>query len=207
LNFYFIKMRIKKMKEFWRIFSVIFHPLSVTLYNAILVSFAVNNGFDPFSTTIALFIVIIMPVTTLILLKKFKVISDYDISDKKERKNPLLFFVISGVLSIQFVMIILMLRESLYLILYFLLVIIYLLSFTFARTIKLSAHIAVLVANIIFAAVFFRWELLILFLLVPLMFFSRLKLKRHVLKECFAGLVLGLFSFIPLILLRLVFEK
>lgn len=183
-----------------RIISFLLNPLFVFLPVPFLLMYRL--GYDPvyaLKWTIFSFAFHILAVLFVFYSVKRRVFSDIDVSKREQR--PLLFTAIS--------IIILVYTVGLYLfhapLILYGIVIGALIGIIFAYAvnlkIKASLHIAVLTTVLIIITKAYDLTYGIL-LLIPLVTWSRIKLKRHTLEESIAGFILGiclsLFTFLVL---------
>ena len=183
------------MKNFLKTISVILHPFTVTITTAGIIAYLGTESMNAFFKEILILIglVVIIPFTTLYILKLTGVISDLDISKRHERDKLRLFLIFISVFLIVLYLVKLFLNNNLYIFLYFTCLLGYVIGFIISKRIKVSGHITTLVLNILFLGLYLNYYFLIALVLVPILFWSRVGIDRHKLHECFTGLALGSF--------------
>ncbi|MCK0132416.1 hypothetical protein MWU59_12975 [Flavobacteriaceae bacterium F08102] len=190
--------------KFHRFVSYIFHPVIIpiasTLLYFILVPVAVSRTFSSRVLGIVFVMTYILPILLLYILKKVKLIQDFELKTINERKFPVLFLTI-----ITFLLGRLLLQTGIANILAFCfygcslsLGIIYLLFFL---QIKISLHTVGLSGLIGFLGIIsYAYQrnllliLMLLFVILGLVASSRLVLKAHHPREIFLGFIIGLAS-------------
>jgi membrane-associated phospholipid phosphatase len=116
--------------------------------------------------------------------------SDLDVSKKEER--PLLFLLV-GIITVFYLLSLFILSGPIVLYIAVLAITVGLLILYFvSHFLKASIHVVVLSSFLLGVALIYKGPTFFLFLLLPLVMWSRIKLKRHTLKETIAGLILGL---------------
>lgn len=136
---------------------------------------------------------VIVPISYLLFAPRLGWIKGWEMKDKKERKPFMYLMVALGLVSLaviyffgnQFVF-----RLSLV----WLVLLVTLLLIT--RVWKISLHMALIVASTIVVNFLFDWKLPVLYLMIPVLFWARLKLKRHSVKQLLAGTVVTAFILI-----------
>ncbi len=183
------------MKNFLKTISVILHPITVTIAGAGIIAYYGNESLNAFFMEILILIgiVVIIPLTTLYILKLSGVISDLDISKRHERDKLRLFLIFISVFLLDLYIVKLFLDNNLYIFMYFTCLLGYVIGFFISKRIKVSGHITTLVLNILFLGLYLDYYFLIALILVPVLFWSRVGLDKHKLHECFTGLALGSF--------------
>ncbi len=139
---------------------------------------------------------LIAPMLIYVILIKIGVISNPSLIKRKDR--PLLFGASSLSILIATVLAF-FLAGDLFFKLHLLFFILAFTMFLVTLFFKISGHLLVNTAFIIILNFLFGWNLLWLFLIVPLVGFARLYLKAHTLAEVLAGTAVGFFE--PLLVL------
>lgn len=129
---------------------------------------------------------VIIPISYLLFAPRLGWIKDWEMKDLKERKPFMYLMVALGLVSLaviyifgnQFVF-------GLSLVWLILLVILLLIT----RIWKISLHMALIVTATIIVNFLFDWKMPVLYLMIPVLFWARLKLKRHSVKQLLAGTV------------------
>lgn len=193
---------MKTRKLLAKIFSTVFHPLIMPVIMIIIV-FAVPSLFSMvpravmwYTIGITVGFVTVIPAIGMILLKKFNIISNYELTERTERLYPLLITILSTGIGF------LILRDVQYIpvILRLYLVLIVLLSVFSLITMwwKISMHlmgIGGLCGFLFYMGACFsielRWEIIVSFLAAGLLGYARMELKRHTPMQVLAGFALG----------------
>lgn len=182
---------------FARIISIIASPLVV----AVPVSYALvfktsNNVFYAIVwTVVSLLFAATVGLFVLFGVKK-GMFSDFDISIKEERKP---IFIFSAIASVLYLFIILLLHGPKILMVTLGALLFGVLIDSFVnRKIKASIHLAVYSAFAAVLSVLYGGIFWVFVLLIPLVAWSRIKLKRHTLTETIVGTILGLIIVIVL---------
>ena len=116
-------------------------------------------------------------------------IHDIDISKREERVIPLTIIVFSYAIALILTS---FLGTPILLHLQLILFIAFLVNYIVTLFWKISLHMAVTVVGTILLNALFGWTLPILFLAIPLVFWSRYVLKKHTLGQLMAGLIVNL---------------
>lgn len=180
------------MKKAAKIISFIFHPVFFFLIMPYLIIYRqTGNSFFALKWTVfsSIFIVI---AGVLILLGRVKgVFSDFDISKREERSK---FYFIVYFLAIIYFVIALFFKGAFFplsIIIFGLIVGVVIFDFV-NRRVKASLHIGVASSFVISISILYGINaFFFVLLLVPLLIWSRLVLKKHTLKEEIAGGILG----------------
>ena len=180
-------------KSIAKYISVVLHPLSVTLFSAVVITLvSFDTTADIVKNLLILFgIVVVVPFAILVIMKLLGIISDLDISKKEERKKVSIFIIFISIFIIDLFLVKFFLDSKLYFFMYFTLLTAYVIAFFISKKIKVSGHITTLVINIWFLGLYVDYWYLLSLLLVPVLFWSRIHLKRHFLHECHTGFALG----------------
>lgn len=181
--------------RFAKIISYIFDGSVLVLPVFLAVCFYGNKNLAAIvpSFLTAIIFTALIPYMAIMLLYKAKKVSDLQIPKRKERLFPLL--IINTCLVAGFFVLIYMQSEKLLLSVY----IIYLLSLPAISLItlfwKISFHASyITLFSIVYLIVFGKWAMLTI-LLIPLVGWSRIKLKRHTLAQVVGGIaVIGTIS-------------
>ena len=129
-----------------------------------------------------------IPLLLLLFSYKFKKISDLDLSKREERIIPIIIIFVSLLISV----LIIKLYGSLTLLRIYLFFILFL-SINGLITLfwKISFHMAINVAGSLFINFLYDWKFPILYLSIPLIYWSRLKLKKHTRAQLIAALIVN----------------
>lgn len=192
------------MYRFYRLISVIFHPILLPIAATILF-FILNRSCIDSKSQLKIIIIIatgtyFIPILLLLFLKKRKLIENFEVRKINERKIPILFMTIVFFIIAKSLI---KIPNLLYLSLMFFgssiaLCICY---FLFFAKLKISLHmigIGTLIGFILIYSILNQTNLLILaiclFITAGLIAQARLKLKEHVLKEVLLGFCIGVLS-------------
>ncbi len=141
---------------------------------------------------------VILPILIFFWLVKIGKIKDASLKKREERYLifglSVLLFAVSSLLSF-------LLANNLFFALHFLMFIMALTIFVITLFFKISGHMLLNAGFIFILNFLFGWSLLWLFLIVPIVAFARLYLKRHTPLEILAGVVVGLAE--PILILKI----
>jgi hypothetical protein len=201
------------MKAIAQFFTVIFHPLFLLNFGMFAVfkfhPYYISKFYDEQFYTISMFIAVntlIMPLLSVYLLKRFKFIDDFAISNPKQRLIPYsLIAILLSVTTFQ------MYRYEVYGVpLVFLLstVVCVILNVLINIKMKVSSHAIAsggLVALFVFLTLFkhlsiFNWFLIASILMAGFSAWSRLKLNAHTDTQVYSGFFIGLLCVLPLLI-------
>ena len=189
---------------FYKFVSIIFHPLLFSFIGTFLYLFLSPMHFIKRQEYIILFIIFIstyiLPILLLLFLKKMNLIKDYHLRSIKERKFPVLFFIVLSFLigrMLLNVQIVNLLAFSFFGVAVALSITYLLFNFK----IKSSLHTLGMGGLVGFVIIMsFEYQLnfnliiAILFVLSGLIAVSRIKLKAHYNKEVYIGFLIGMVS-------------
>ena len=187
------------LTKFSEIVSRIFDPLRIFPVVFIVAVFNVGLTRDQLKLLFPLLatVNILLPAFVWFSLRRNRQISDGDISIRQERYR---FF---GLLTVSYLIstiLLLFLGNNLSfvlnLILFILTATVWIITFKF----KISGHVAWDSAMVLILNFLFGWAYMWLFLLIPIIGFSRVYLKRHTFAEVLAGGFLGVFE--PYLILK-----
>lgn len=180
------------MKLFAHLVSFIFNPLFFFLVMPYIVVYKqTSDSFYALKWWIFSLAFIVSAGILLVLSKRRKIISDYDLSNKDERAK---FYIVLCLLGFTYLFLSLFFKGIYFPLsimasgIFFALIVFMLTN----KYVKSSVHVAVTCAFVITLNVLFKEKvLMIAVLLVPLVAWSRLFLKRHTLSEVLVGGLLG----------------
>jgi len=190
--------------KFYRFISYIFHPVIIPIASAllyfILVPVAVSKAFSSRVLGIVFVMTYILPIVLLYILKRVKLIEDFELKTINERKFPVLFVAI-----ITFLLGRLLLQTGLANLLAYsfygcalALGIIYFLFFLKIKTSLHTVGLAGLIGFLTTISISFQLNvlliLMILFVVLGLVATARLFLKAHQPKEILLGFIIGVCS-------------
>ena len=143
-----------------------------------------------------MFLLLIIPLGYIIFLRKKGEISNFDITKRTQRYKPLILFLMLLVLCIGIALITGSHMNLKYLTVLFLIVVVNIII-TFYW--KISLHMTLNIVAIVFINYAYHWKLGFLFLLLPIIFWSRYYLKRHTVSQLLAGMIIsGLIAYLGL---------
>jgi len=177
--------------SFALLISRIFEPLVLLIFILVMVFVRAHL---PVATvvwqgSIILFVIIVPPILLLIRAIKKKKISNWDMSDRRERVGALLVFLgffTLGIFLLSLFHVPVITNFFLYLFGVFLL------FFAVTLQYKMSGHLTGLAIWIMCVTSWFGWFTNCLFLVLPLLCWSRVVLKRHTIGQVLLGTVFGL---------------
>lgn len=179
---------------------VIWLPILILL---IIFKSGLNNSQLKLLLPFLLFFYFIIPVGNVIILFLFGKVKDLDLSNRKERIEPLLVTMISIICG---TIISYFLGNKLVFSFSLLILIILIVNFIITLKWKISLHAAVNVVGCLTVNYFFQWQFFILFLTLPLVFWARLFLKKHTVMQLIAGFVINGLLFLLFLYLLNVYE-
>jgi len=127
---------------------------------------------------------LIIPLGYILFLYFKKEITDLDMTKREERIKPLIVSTISALISLALIY---LSGNKLIITFYFIIFILILVNTLITLFWKISFHMAANTAAAILLNFIFDWKLPFLYLLIPLIFWSRLKLKKHTVAQLLAG--------------------
>lgn len=145
-----------------------------------------------------LFFDVILPIFLFFLILKTGRVSDIDVTKRKERYQLFIGFTIILIVP---TVLAYYLGNTLFFVLQLITLISAFCMYLATLKFKISGHMFMNTEAILVINYLFHWTLLWLFLIVPLVAFARLYLKKHSLFQIFAGCFLGLA--IPLLILKI----
>jgi membrane-associated phospholipid phosphatase len=161
--------------------------LSLILLAAISIYFTIDLEYRYYLTLLVLSFVI--PLLSIILFKRLKITSDYNVSIREERPK---IFLVMGICFLASLYISILLGNTNLIVIYTVLNISFIIGFVITLFWKISFHMIWSIIAIFF--IVYLWNdplLLILLLFVPFIAWSRIALKRHSLSQIVAGFALS----------------
>lgn len=161
-----------------KVTSIILGPIIIWPITLLIIVSKANllpNNYWVISLTF-FFLLVVLPFSYIYLLYKKKIISDLDLTKRQQRFKPLLLGLILFTLStitVYFYGDILLLH--LFLIIFFLFIV----NFIVTLFWKISYHVAQVTVTTILINYLFNWRFPVLYAFIPLVFWSRLYLKKH----------------------------
>lgn len=139
--------------------------------------------------SIIFFVMILPPIVLLIRAIKQKKISGWDMSDRKQRVGA--FVVFLGFFAVG-VFLLSLFREPVITRFFLYMFAVFLLFFAVTLLYKMSGHLTGVSIWILCVSSWFGWNFSLLCLLLPLLAWSRVTLKRHTIGQVLLGSVFGL---------------
>lgn len=133
---------------------------------------------------------VIIPLLMILIFIRLKIVSDWDITKKEERQPVMMAVVILSLISL---MTIYLFGNELILSLTLILFLIIIITSAITFFWKISLHMTLNVTGTIIINFLFSWSLPWLYLTIPLVFWARLKLKKHTVNQLLAALFLDCF--------------
>lgn len=178
------------MKKLAKILSFILGP--AVLWPAILIIFLFKTGLT--QKQIAVFIpllllfLVFMPLGFIYFGFRMKKITDLDLTKRKERFVPLITTFICLLISFFFI---LSFGNRLLTNLFTLIIILLLVNGIITFFWKISFHVGLNTISTLLINYLFHWTLPILYLTIPLVFWSRLTLKKHTIAQLIGAFILN----------------
>lgn len=177
-------------KRRWaRLISGLLSPLSIAIAAIAIACYSLND--DSALSWMALYLVLsILPPTIYVMyLVRKGIVSDFHLNVREERTKPLL--IMTANTSLVFLVMILLGAPKLISVVIATAVIQLLLILLITLKWKISGHCSAIAGLVILALALYGDSLLPLALLIPLVAWSRIRLKRHTLAQTVAGTFLG----------------
>lgn len=174
-----------------RVISTLFNPFLIlppTLY--LLIDRVANNDIYAFKWTMFSYVFISIVGIFVAFGVILGIFSDMDVSKREER--PLLFAFMGIVTILYLISLIAFNAPKVLLIVVFALILGLLLIAIVNNKIKVSLHVATVSSFISFIAIVYGGIFLFAFLIIPIIAWSRVKIKRHTLLEAVTGGILGI---------------
>lgn len=137
-------------------------------------------------------LLLVIPFTYLHLALKLGWVSKWDLPEKKERRPIIVIFIACSIVSLFLVK---QFGTKMFLDLFILLLTIGFLASVITVFWKISIHMVLDTTGVLVANLLFDWQLWPLFILIPIVAWARLKLKRHTLPQLVAGVLLSVVIF------------
>ena len=128
---------------------------------------------------------VIIPIAYIIVAPKFGWVSEWDMKTRKERQP---FFMLMVVLTIASLGVIYFFGNTFLLHLNIIFMVLLLTLFAISLYWKISLHTGLNTASSIIINFMFGWNLPILYLTIPIIFWARLRLKKHSINQLVAGI-------------------
>lgn len=190
--------------SFALVISRVFEPLVLFLFILVMVFIEAQL---PLSTmlwqgSIIFFVIILFPVLLLVHAIKHNKISNWDMSDRKQRVGA--FVVFLGFFSFG-VLLLSLFNEPVITTFFLYMFGVFLLFFAVTLMYKMSGHLTGAAIWVVCVSSWFGWYTNLLYCILPLLCWSRVVLKRHTVGQVLLGTVFGLtlgyigirFGFIP----------
>ncbi len=180
-----------------RIISDFLSPPVLAAASLVVVAMFVGTVLVWESIGVFLFIAVVLPTLYVFWLVKKKLVSDFHIPIRRQRIRPMIFMLISGVVSIIALTLLHPPRFIIYLgvAACLQLVVIFVITLRW----KISGHAAAVSTFSALCWLLFGSLAGFVFILIPIVIWARLRLKRHTPMQTLAGTVLGLLTLVGLI--------
>ena len=177
-------------KDRWAwIVSGVLSPLSIAIAAIAVAGYAIND--ESALTWIALYILlsILPPTIYIIYLVRKGMVTDFHLNIREERKKP--FLLMTANTAVVFLIMLLLGAPKLILIVIATAILQLLFMLLITLRWKISGHCTAVSGLVVLALALFGENLLPLTLLIPLVAWSRIRLKRHTLAQTIAGSFMG----------------
>jgi len=177
--------------SFALVVSRVFEPLVLFLFILVMVFVKAQLPFGTilWQWSIILFVIILPPILLLVRALRQKKISNWDMSDRKQRVKAFIvflgFFAFGGFLLSLF-------NEPVITTFFLYMFAVFLLFFAVTLIYKMSGHLTGLAIWLLCVSSWFGGFINLLFFMLPLMCWSRVVLKRHTLGQVLLGTIFGL---------------
>jgi len=171
--------------------KIISRPVTILLLLGAVVSIFLATDIDIRLDLLLTATTFVIPVLTIVLFKVFKLTKDLNVTDRKDRPK---LFVIMGICFLISLYIAYVSKDSLILDIYLILNLTFFTGFLITLFWKISYH-QIWSCMAVFSIIYI-WQTplsLFLLLLIPLIGWSRLELKRHTLSQVVGGTLLSIF--------------
>ena len=180
-------------KDRWaRLISAVFSPLTIAIAAVAVAGFAIND--ESALKWIALYLVLIIlpPTLYLMYLVRKGTVTNFHLNVRKERTQPFLIMTINSVAV--FIIMYIVGAPKLILIVIAAAAIQLVCMLLITLRWKISGHCTAATGLLVLTLALFGENLLPLVLLIPLIAWSQIRLKRHTLAQTVAGVFLGAIS-------------
>ncbi len=158
-----------------------------------------NSGQVLILFPILLFFQILVPFAGPFLAARMGMVQDFDVPDRQERPFFMVVALITYLIALFFARIFgSPLLFKINLALFILTAVIFLITLLW----KVSVHMATVTASTIVLNYLFGYSLPMLYLAIPLVFWARLKLKRHTVWQLVGGILVAVIVVVPVLLFR-----
>ena len=177
--------------SFALLISRVFEPLVLFLFILVMVFVRAQPPLNTalWQGSIILFVIIVPPILLLVRAIKQKKISNWDMSDRKQRVGALVVFLMFFVVGI---VLLSLFHEPIITHFFLYLFGVFLLFFLVTLRYKISGHLTGAAIWVICVSTWFGWYTYLFYLMLPLLCWSRVTLKRHTLGQVLLGTVFGL---------------
>jgi len=177
-------------KDRWALLiSGMFSPLTIAIAAVAIAGYAINDESVLLWITLYIALTILPPALYIMYLVRKGTVTDFHLNLRKERTKPFLLMTINTAL----VLLVMLLAGAPKLILVVIAAAVIQLSFMLLITLrwKISGHCTAATGLVVLALALFGEILLPLTLIIPLIAWSRIRLKRHTIAQTAAGIFLG----------------
>ncbi len=130
---------------------------------------------------------VVLPLTYMIIAPRLGWVSKWDMELKEERKP---FFLFLLVLTLVNLTIIYFFGNNFLFDLNIIFIVLLLVLFGITKYWKISLHLSLNTASLILINFLFSWQFPFLYLIIPIIFWARLKLKKHTVNQLSAGVII-----------------
>ena len=134
------------------------------------------------------FLLIIVPFSAILLMLRRHAVNDLDLTKREDRYRPL--FLVAGCLLLT-LPIVYFFGNSFLFFLFLLFFLLLCLNAFITIFWKISFHMAINTIFVIFINYFYHWSFVYLIIFLPLIFWSRLTLKKHTVNQLIGALILN----------------
>lgn len=177
--------------SFALLISRVFEPIVLFIFILVMVFVRAHlpAGTVFWQSAIILFVILLPPLLLLIRALKKKKISNWDMSDRRERAGALVVFLLFFAFGI---FLLFLFRESIITQFFLYMFVVFLVFFLVTLRYKMSGHLTGAAIWIVCVSSWFGWNMALLCLILPLLCWSRVTLKRHTIGQVLLGSMFGL---------------
>ena len=177
--------------SFALLISRVFEPLVLFIFILVMVFVRAQLPFTTllWQSSIILFVIILPPILLLIRALKQKKISNWDMSDRKQRVGALIVFLLFFVLGI---FLLSLFHEPIITSFFLYMFGVFFLFFMVTLRYKMSGHLTGLALWVVCVSSWFGGLANLFYFMLPLLCWSRVVLKRHTIGQVLLGTVFGL---------------
>jgi len=177
-------------KDRWaRIISGVLSPLSIAIAAIAVAGYAINDESALTWITLYILLSILPPTIYIMYLVRKGIVTDFHLNVREERKKP--FQLMTANTAVVFLIMLLLGAPKLILIVIATAILQLLFMLIITLRWKISGHCTAVAGLVVLTLALFGENLLPLILLIPLVAWSRIRLKRHTLAQTIAGSFMG----------------